>query len=175
MRREYSRSAGMSLLIAAIFCTLILPASAAPQAVSSTDLIEHARQFDGQEVSFSGETIGDLMIRGDHAWINASDGANAIGLWLPVDQARQVKTFGSYRYRGDKIVVVGVFHRACPEHGGDMDIHVNELTVTAPGEPLTHPLQPFRLVLAALLTALASALYVADRRRGRRAESRKPA
>jgi len=174
MRGEYSRRVGVPLLIAAIFCSLLFPASAAPQAVSSTDLIEHARQFDGQEVSFSGEAIGDLMIRGDHAWINASDGANAIGLWLPVDQALQVKTFGSYRYRGDKVTVVGVFHRACPEHGGDMDIHVNELTVTAPGEPLTHPVQPFRLLLAVLLTALASALYLADRRRGRRVQNSKP-
>lgn len=168
MRFDYlQKLAVIAAAVAISLWLLTLPAAAAPQPVSSTDLIEHAATYDGQEIVFSGEAIGDLMRRGDYAWVNVSDGANAVGLWMSADLSSQIVTLGSHKHSGDQLVATGVFHRACAEHGGDFDIHVTSLSVTARGIPTPHPIARYRLMLAALLTALAVALFVADRRRGR--------
>jgi len=57
---------------------LALPGGAQAQA-SSSELIEGASRLDGQTVEFRGEAIGDLMPRGDHVWLNVSDGQNTLG------------------------------------------------------------------------------------------------
>lgn len=155
-------------LLLAASAAFAQPASAEPRAVSSTEMIEQAAALDGQEVSYTGEAVGELMVRGDYSWINASDGANAIGLWIGTDMARQVKTLGSYRYTGDRITVIGTYHRACPEHGGDIDIHVSELTVVAPGTATKHVVERDRLWLVVLLVLLALCLGGLDLLRGRR-------
>lgn len=97
------------------------------QPVSSTELINNARLYDGKTVSFSGEVIGDVMARGDFAWINVNDGDNAVGIWIEKKLSQEISYTGSFKARGDKISVEGVFHRACPEHGGDFDIHALSL------------------------------------------------
>lgn len=147
---------------------LSAPAVAAPLAVSSTDLIQKAKALDGQVVVYTGEAIGELLTRGDYSWVNASDGANAIGLYMPTALAHKISEFGTYKTRGDTIEVTGIFHRACPEHGGDLDIHVTDVKVLAQGGPISHRVHPGRVVWAIVLSALAGTLYLADRGRERR-------
>ncbi|MDI6605929.1 MAG: hypothetical protein QME65_02145, partial [Candidatus Omnitrophota bacterium] len=40
------------------------------QPVSSTELIENAQAYDGKRVAYAGEVIGDIMRRGNFAWLN---------------------------------------------------------------------------------------------------------
>ncbi|MDP2911221.1 MAG: DNA-binding protein [Candidatus Omnitrophota bacterium] len=95
--------------------------------ISSAELINNARQYDGKVVIYKGEVIGDIMMRKEFVWINVNDGVNAIGIWSNKDLARDIVYTGNYKSRGDIVEVKGVFHRACLEHGGDLDIHIDEL------------------------------------------------
>lgn len=153
------------LLVSAVFAQA---AAAEPRAVTSTEMIEQAKALDGQEVIYTGEAIGEVMARGDHAWVNVSDGANAIGLWLDANQASQIRTLGSYSFSGDRVTVSGVFHRACAEHGGDMDVHVSELSVVTQGTATAHPVKRDRIGMVALMVLLAVCLGGLDLLRGRR-------
>jgi len=113
-----------------VICALtfvIQPSNSFAQSISSTELINNAKLYDGKIIAYEGEVIGDIMKRGQFAWINLNDGKNAIGIWVNKDLTREILLSGSYRYRGDWIEVTGVFHRACLEHGGDLDIHAQAL------------------------------------------------
>ena len=99
----------------------------AEETVSSTELINNAKQYDGKVVLYKGEVIGDIMIRKGFAWVNINDGVNAIGIWSNKDLVKDIVYTGNYKSRGDVVKVKGIFHRACLEHGGDLDIHIDEL------------------------------------------------
>jgi hypothetical protein len=118
---SYQLSA-ISLLFLLTAYSLQLTACLA-QPISSTELISNAKQYDDKTVVYKGEVIGDVMRRRDYAWINVNDGENAIGIWLPANLTKEIAYTGSYKSIGDEIEITGVFHRACPQHGGDLDIH----------------------------------------------------
>jgi hypothetical protein len=64
--------------------------------------------------------------------------------------------------------VAGTFNAACREHGGDMDIHADDLVVVRTGHPVTHVFNRSRAVAAALLLALAGLLWLIKRRAEKR-------
>jgi len=125
------------LLATCVFAKPVSPASV--PVVASNDLIEHAKDYDGKIVSFQGEVIGDIMRRGDFAWINVHDGQNALGIWAKSPLVLPITFTGNYKSTGDIIEAKGIFHRACVEHGGDLDIHADSLTVIKPGHKRTEP------------------------------------
>lgn len=97
------------------------------QSISSTELINNAKSYNGKIVVFAGEVIGDVMQRGEFAWINIKDGKDVIGVWVDKDLTKDILYTGSYKTKGDLVEVVGIFSRACLEHGGDLDIHAHTL------------------------------------------------
>ncbi|MFA6384088.1 MAG: DNA-binding protein [Candidatus Omnitrophota bacterium] len=106
------------------------------QAASSTELIAQAKDFDGKTVIYAGEVVGDVMKRGDNAWINVNDGASAVGVWITGAMAGEVGYAGDFKHAGDKVEIAGVFNRVCGEHGGDLDIHAQSMRVVQPGAPV---------------------------------------
>ena len=106
------------------------------QAISSTELINNAKQYDGKVVDYEGEVIGEIMVRGEYAWINVNDGQNAIGIWTDKDLTKDILYTGSHKFKGDWIEVTGVFHRACLEHGGDLDIHAQTVRKVRQGRQI---------------------------------------
>jgi len=44
------------------------------QSLSSSELIRNAKEYDGKLIVYSGEVIGDVMLRGEFAWVNINDG-----------------------------------------------------------------------------------------------------
>jgi hypothetical protein len=148
--------------LALVCCTLFLALTAAyAKSVSSSELIENARQYDGQTITYAGEVIGDVMVRGRFAWINVNDGKNAIGIWLDRELAKDIAYTGSYTSRGDWVEVEGVFHRACLQHGGDLDIHALALRKTKDGEKIDGTLSLHKRNLAfALLGVLCLVLIL---------------
>lgn len=121
-----------------MICATVLfaGATACPaQTISSAELIAHPQDFDGKIITYAGEAIGDVMRRGDHAWINISDGANAIGVWATSVLAARITATGNFKQTGDTVEVTGIFNRSCVEHGGDLDIHARELRIIAAGKP----------------------------------------
>ncbi len=155
-----------------VFCCVlaVAPPSAWP-GVTAEELVTNARAHDGEMVVFEGEVIRAVLPRGDHAWINLHDGTTAIGVWVPLAATAEVRYAGQYKVRGDRVRVRGVFHRACPEHQGALDIHAEELTVVATGGPVTEYLGGGKaFALAVLLGVLLCLLTfnLLNRKRARR-------
>lgn len=123
-------------------------------ALTSTELIENSKEYDQQIVSYRGEVVGEVMLRGNSAWINVNDGVNAIGVWTPVDLVKEIKFAGNYKYRGDRVEITGILNRACSEHGGDLDIHAQGITIFKPGYETYRPLNRSRLNLALVFFVL---------------------
>ena len=148
------------LITILLFLLLLTPAVALADetSVSSNDLIDHARDYDGTSIVYTGEVVGDILYRGDHAWLAVSDGSNTIGVYVSAEQAETISSVGGYGKRGDTIRVEGVFHRACAEHGGDMDIHAESLRILAVGGVVQTSLSRLVRVLAMLLPLPAAAL-----------------
>jgi hypothetical protein len=160
-------------LIVCLLLFLLIPtaAFASATAVTSTDLIENALTLDGQTITYTGEVIGDLMPRGDHAWVNISDGSNAIGVWIDADMLSMISMVGRYGQIGDMLQVTGVFHRACQEHGGDMDIHADQIVILQKGHAVKGAVSGWKAILAIVFAALDGIIlffYLRTNRRVRR-------
>ena len=154
--------------LALLLVLLFLPTSAkaATQAVTSTELIENALMLNNTTVTYRGEVIGDILYRGDHAWIEVSDGTNAIGCYIPAAQAKSITTVGRYRVVGDTVELTGTFHRDCPEHGGDLDIHSDAITVMHRGHEAEDTPSAGLIIAAGILVpcAIAAAIFEMKKR-----------
>jgi hypothetical protein len=166
-----------ALLFIIALLLLLTPAVALAEgeSVSSGDLIDRAKDYNGTTVVYEGEVIGDILNRGDYAWLAIYDGSNTIGCYVSKEQAEQISFVGGYGKKGDNIRVEGVFHRACAQHGGDLDIHAVSVTVLSIGERVNMPLSRFVSVLAMLLPLPAAGLLflVWKQRSASRPEKRK--
>jgi hypothetical protein len=154
-----------------------------PNENSSVDLVETPNEFDGEEVAFQGEVIGEAMERGDMAWLHINDDAyylenveegaqlggynTGMAVWLPATETDSITYYGDHTHEGDIVEVVGTFNAACAEHGGDLDIHASRLTIIEPGHPVIDQVRPAKVLWAVGLAALAAGLYVTTRMIGR--------
>jgi hypothetical protein len=134
-----------------LFWTLGLQAAAFAQNLSSRELILKAKEYDGKLIVYSGEVIGDVMSRGEFSWVNINDGQNTLGVWMSAGAAKEIKFTGNYKSRGDSLEIVGVFHRACLEHGGDLDIHAQSLRKIGNGRTVNEKLNFDKVNLSLIL------------------------
>lgn len=137
------------LFLTCVLCLVTCDLFAQP--ISSTELINNAKQYDGETVGYSGEVIGDIMVRGEYAWVNVNDGEAAIGIWLNKDLTKDILYTGCYKAKGDRVEIVGVFHRACLQHGGDLDIHAQSIKKISPGRNTSEKLNLDKRNLAFVL------------------------
>jgi len=121
------------------------------QSLSSNELITHAKQYDGKLITYSGEVIGDIMRRGEFAWVNINDGNNAIGVWMDAGLTKEINFTGTYKSQGDTLEISGIFHRACPEHGGDLDIHAQKTRKLARGKMIAYKFDALKVELIFIL------------------------
>ena len=126
-------------------------------------MIKNSRDYDGKTVVYAGEAIGDIMRRGSYVWLNVNDGKNAIGVWAPAELSREIFLTGSYKTSGDIVEISGVFRRACPEHGGDLDIHALSLRKAADGRRHSEGLNPDKKNQAIILLGVLIAVWILSR------------
>jgi hypothetical protein len=131
------------------------PVSAA-SVIPINDLVEKSMEYDGQTVSIQGEAIGEVLERGEYAWVNISDGGNAIGIWMTLDDAEKIEFFGDYKNIGDTLLITGVFSRNCAEHGGEVDIHCGMLEILSPGHHVPESVPSAKIMITLFLTILAT-------------------
>ena len=143
-------------------CSVSLAAS-----VSSTELINRAKQYDGQEVVYQGEVVGEVMRRGPYAWVNVYDGANAIGIWAGVPLIQDITYAGAYQVRGDMVEVTGIFHRACLEHGGDLDIHAANVILKERGKKSLDSFDSGEIATTFLLLGVLVLIWTLNQLRGK--------
>lgn len=129
--------------------------------ISSIQLINKAKDYDGKEVIYEGEAIGDIMRRGrEYAWVNVNDGDNAIGVWSPWDSVKEITKLGSYKYKGDLLKIIGRFNRACLQHGGDLDIHAQKIEILQKGRRIVEHLNLQKVRLAVVSGILLLVLMI---------------
>jgi lysyl-tRNA synthetase class II len=121
------------------------------QSISSIELINNAKNYNGNTVVYKGEVIGDIMLRGEYAWVNVNDGKNAIGIWIRKELIKDILYTGSYKSRGDIIEITGKFNRSCLEHGGDLDIHAQDIRKIISGKPIYRVINLKRVYISLLL------------------------
>ena len=109
------------------YCVIFSFGIAQAEPISSAELIQNPQWYDKKEVVYEGEVIGEVMRRKDGAWVNINDGENSVGVWMPLELAKEIEYKGSYKAKGDILQVNGTFNRACLQHGGDLDIHATSL------------------------------------------------
>jgi hypothetical protein len=146
-----------------VICALafiVFSKSAYSQTVSSSELINNAKQHDGKTIVYQGEAIGDIMVRGKNAWINVHDGQNAVGVWVPLDLTREISQTGSYKFKGDILEISGIFHRACSEHGGDLDIHAQILRKINAGYPVKEKINPAKIKAVQIFAATLGLIWI---------------
>ena len=148
----------IKIFFIAAFAGILIANGSTALGISSDELIEKAKDYDGKFVTYSGEVIGDIMRRGDNAWINVSDGKNAIGIWLPFDETKKIKYTGKYQYKGDMVKVEGIFNRACSKHGGDLDIHSQKFEVIKKGYKVPVKINFINILIAGILFVFAVGL-----------------
>jgi hypothetical protein len=178
-----------------LFATLFLLALAGPLSATATfapgdrvpiaDLIKNMRKYDGKVVTIRGQAVGDGLMRGDFGWVtidddpfsnkSAEEGGALVGMsnismsvWAPKPDVEQVRFYGGYKNQGDAVRVTGVFHRACPEHGGDTDIHASGFEVIRLGHGIRHSIQYPKLIAVILLSAIIVLLWYALKGRPKR-------
>ncbi len=187
-----SNRAGLRTFAAALVGILALLASAlagvagaAEMTVSSVDLIERSNAYDGKEVVFKGEAVGDILHRGDNAWVAVNDdhysrkplreneelkgGNSGIGIYGPSIEIDKIHLLGSYRTQGDIVEVRGTFYKSSARHGGDLCIVARSLRVLQEGHGLPRGGANAELVAAGALAVVCLVLagLIAARRRER--------
>jgi hypothetical protein len=161
-----------SLIIVFFLCAVVIVAGSPASAVSTVainHLVEKSTEYDGQTVNVQGEAIGEVIERGEYAWVNLGDGGNAIGIWMTLENAEKIQYFGDYKNVGDTLLITGIFTRNCSQHGGDVDIHCDVLEILAPGHRVAETVSPVKILTAFILAVLAaSAVIVTFIRRKKR-------
>lgn len=137
-----------------------IPSYALTYAISSKELVQEAKRYNGQMIYFEGEIIGEVMRRGDTAWLNISDGGFAIGVFAQTSHLPKITYYGGYKTVGDRIQVKGVFNRTCSMHGGELDIHAKSLTIVKQGHLVEHPINLSRVRIALFLSLIALILVI---------------
>lgn len=145
----------LKMFFSVLFAGVLIAGSSNALEVGSNELISSAKDYDKKEIVYSGEVIGDIMKRGQNCWINISDGDNAIGVWAEESLAKNIKYKGSYKYIGDEVKVTGIFNKACPEHGGDLDIHAQKIEIIRKGYISKRPVNVYYILIAAILLVIA--------------------
>jgi hypothetical protein len=130
------------------------------QSISSAELINNAKNYNGNTVVYKGEVIGDIMLRGEYAWINVNDGKNAIGIWVKKELIKDILYAGSYKAKGDLVEITGKFNRSCVEHGGDLDIHAQSLTKISSGSKIPHLINKKQMNLILALSSIIVVVYL---------------
>ena len=145
------------------------PAGTASSRVSSTLLYECPRLYDERVVVYTGEVVGAVLRRDDHAWVQLNDdayattlgplpshgvaaGANSgVAVRIPLAAADRISNVGGHERRGDRLTVRGVFRRADPDDGGGTVIVADEVVDVARGGPEPPQEHPGRRIAALVL------------------------
>ncbi|MBU2540289.1 MAG: hypothetical protein KJ593_00110 [Candidatus Omnitrophica bacterium] len=158
------------ILIALSFLCLQPKNILAQDVVSAKDLIENSQDYDGKAIVYQGEAVGDIMVRGNFFWINILDHTcdTAIGIWAPVRLKPLIRFVGTHGVRGDYIEIQGIFNVRCKAHGGDLDIHAQNLATIEKGKFLPEKINPERKRLALYLSLGVLCLLILSIFRNRR-------
>jgi hypothetical protein len=136
------------------------PAHAAQRILTPGEIVTRETVSDGDTVRMEGEAIGEsLRADSGHRWVNVIGGGAGIGVHMSDEMAGGIEHFGNYGTDGDILVVTGVVNFACPQHGGEFDVHAESIEIVAAGEARDHPVAWWKLGLGLALIAVGAVEY----------------
>ncbi|MEX2549758.1 MAG: hypothetical protein WD638_06000 [Nitriliruptoraceae bacterium] len=143
--------------------------------VSSTQIHLCPLAFDGVEVAYVGEVVGEVLPRAGGAWAQINDDSYALehgpvvghrerhgfntglSVWLEGGLAAEIEAVGRPAQRGDVVLLRGTVLRADPDDGGGITLRATELETLAGPLVLEPPLHRLQVVVAVVLSLLALA------------------
>lgn len=149
--------------------------------ITSTQVFRCPAAYDGREVSYAGEVVGEVLPRTGGAWAQVNDDAYALrvgplvghreldgfnsglSVWLPDGLHEQIEHAGRPGRRGDVILIRGTLLRTDPDDGAGLTIRAEEVEVVAPSIVIEDPLHVPQLIVAIVLALLAAAATVWSR------------
>ncbi|MEX2487044.1 MAG: hypothetical protein WD377_05450 [Nitriliruptoraceae bacterium] len=163
----------------------LLDGFAAGGRVASSQITACPQAWDGRDVTFIGEAIGELIRRDGGVWVHVNDDAYALEIgpltghrqhagfnsglpvWLPDGLHEQIAGVGRPEQRGDVIAVRGVVHRADPDDGGSLTIRAQSIDVLDESRAVHTPFHGIQAAVAGALAvaAVASLGWARQRRR----------
>ena len=97
-------------------------------------LLSATKRQDNKKVAISGQAMGHaITVDADHKWVNLKSGNAMIGVYMTNELADEITQFGGYAKTGDTINVKGVYHLACDEHNGELEVHADEIEIVQQG------------------------------------------
>jgi hypothetical protein len=128
----------MKLLFKSLLLYLLLPIcfsyGVTPITFTVSELINGKQLYNNLVIQFEGEVVGQRLSKTAYVWVNIQDiDNNAIGAYMPREMSELIQYYGTYKTRGDQVLIEGVYHTKCEEHGGDTDIHVQKLEILRVG------------------------------------------
>ena len=141
--------------------------SAGPGALSPAEVVWIAPEGDGEEIVVEGEAIGDVLRTvGGGKWVNILGDDVGLGIWMQDAMVEQITHLGHYQHTGDVLRIEGTLNRACPQHGGEYDVHASDVTVIQKGVPVSHAPDFRHAMLAGLGFVVGGGLWAWRRRTG---------
>lgn len=134
--------------------------------------------YDGIRVRYTGEAIGDLLVRDGGAWVLVNDddyalqvgplpahgehlGTNTgLSVWLPTEFHASMTGLGRPNQRGDVLVIEGRIVRADPRDGGGLTLRATDVEVAAASTTLAEPLDVPQLWFALTMAVIAAGLWL---------------
>ena len=144
-----------ALLIILLSVCFVISAYA-QKTIGIDSLINHEKDYNNKTVTVEGEAIGEVLERGDYAWVNINDGTNAIGIWMTESDAKKIEYFGDYKHVGDTLRRTGIFSDDSKAHGGDVDIHAASMDIIKKGSRVDDTVSNSKAITAAILFCSAS-------------------
>lgn len=155
----------ISAIIIFILTAYCLQLTASAETLSSNDLIGRAKELDSKIVTYKGEIVTDILERGEHSWLNLNDGYNAVGVWCKTPDLKSLKFVGDYKNKGDILEVEGIFNRACPIHGGELDIHATHIKLVQSGFSKAENINRKRVDISVALFLITLSILIVFRKR----------
>lgn len=158
------------------------PTALAGARVTSAQVLACPRAFDGREVRFVGEVVGDVLRRPGGAWVLMNDDAYALGqgplslghdehagtnsglaVWLDAPLVPLVDGVGRHDARGTVLEVTGIVLRADPADGGGLTLRADAARVRASALDLPTPVHRGQALTAAVLVLLTIGVVAGER------------
>jgi hypothetical protein len=137
------------------------PASLPEPTSTITELVNAGASFDGQEVIFTGEAIGDIINAGEgYRWLTLEDDGASISVYVSAEDAASVSHLGRHNQLGTTLLVRGIFELDCEKHDGLVDVHASEVIVLDPGADIQSTFNLRELQVGGLLIVIAAGLFV---------------
>lgn len=153
--------------------------------VASTQIYRCPAAFDGTQISFVGEIVGELLPRQGGVWAQVNDDAYALetgplsdhrdragfnlgmSVWIPDGLHQKIGEAGRANRRGDVVLLRGTVLRADPDDGGGLTLRADDLNVLAPSQEFEPPFHRLQAMVAGVLavTAMMTTLWARRVRR----------